>query len=256
METKEDLQEKLKEAVSVIGQLSNVQQKLNEARSQYKQLKKNKKMTIIAKACIVITFLLGLMGVIVSFQYDEVEMTVASLVAVIVWIAIVFAFFKVINILRNRAVDNYNKMATEGNEAAQIQEQSALKELQKLQIVYQERLASWYPENYCCLDAAEFFYDAVKNYRADNLKEAVNLYETTLHQRRVEDNQKQAIRQQKLNNLLTIGNLAMQTATLGAINNQTASLQNAMNDQNAAINRNTDALRGLKDKLSTPTWLR
>lgn len=43
METKEDLQEKLKEAVSVIGQLSNVQQKLNEARSQYKQLKKTKK---------------------------------------------------------------------------------------------------------------------------------------------------------------------------------------------------------------------
>ena len=80
------------------------------------------------------------MGVIVSFQYDEVEMTVASLVAVIVWIAIVFAFFKVINILRNRAVNNYNQMATEGNEAAQIQEQSALKELQKLQIVYQERL--------------------------------------------------------------------------------------------------------------------
>ena len=42
METKEDLQEKLKDAVSVIGQLSNVQQKLNEARSQYKQLKKQK----------------------------------------------------------------------------------------------------------------------------------------------------------------------------------------------------------------------
>ena len=82
------------------------------------------------------------------------------------------------------------------------------------------------------------------------------MYETTLHQRRVEDNQKQAIRQQKLNNLLTIGNLAMQTATLGAINNQTASMQNAMNDQTSAINRNTDALRGLKDKLSTPTWLR
>lgn len=253
METKEDLQEKLKDAVSVIGQLSNVQQKLNEARSQYKQLKKNKKMTIIAKACIVITFLLGL---IVTFQFDEAGMKIGMLFVVIFWTAIVFAFFKVINILRNRAVNNYNQMATEGNEAAQIQEQSALKELQKLQVVYQERLAFWYPENYCCLDAAEFFYDAIKNYRADNLKEAINLYETTLHQRRVEDNQKQAIRQQKLNNLLTIGNLAMQTATLGAINNQTASMQNAMNDQNAAINRNTDALRGLKDKLSTPTWLR
>lgn len=246
METKEELLVNLKDAVSILGQLSNVQQRLNEARSQYKQLKKNKKMTIIAKACIVMTVLSGLMGVIVSFQDDEVEMRVGSLVAVIVWTAIVFAFFKVINILRNRAVDNYNKMATEGNETAQIQEKSALEELQKLQVVYQERLASWYPENYCCLDAAEFFYDAVKNYRADNLKEAINLYETTLHQRRVEDNQKQAIRQQKLNNLLTIGSIAMQGATLGAINNQTASMQNAMNDQTAAINRNTDAIRGLR----------
>ena len=243
METKEDLQEKLKDAVSVIGQLSNVQQKLNEARSQYKQLKKNKKMSVIAKACIVITFLLGL---IVTFQFDEAGMKIGMLFVVIFWTAIVFAFFKVINILRNRAVDNYNKMATEGNETAQIQEKSALEELQKLQVVYQERLASWYPENYCCLDAAEFFYDAVKNYRADNLKEAINLYETTLHQRRVEDNQKQAIRQQKLNNLLTIGSIAMQGATLGAINNQTASMQNAMNDQTAAINRNTDAIRGLR----------
>ena len=243
METKEDLQEKLKDAVSVIGQLSNVQQKLNEARSQYKQLKKNKKMTIIAKACIVITFLLGL---IVTFQFDEAGMKIGMLFVVIFWTAIVFAFFKVINILRNRAVNNYNQMATEGNETAQIQEKSALEELQKLQVVYQERLASWYPENYCCLDAAEFFYDAVKNYRADNLKEAINLYETTLHQRRVEDNQKQAIRQQKLNNLLTIGSIAMQGATLGAINNQTASMQNAMNDQTAAINRNTDAIRGLR----------
>ena len=246
METKEELLANLKDAVSILGQLSNVQQRLNQARSQYKQLKKNKKMTIIAKACIVMTVLFGLTGVIVSFQYDEVEMRSMMLFAMIFCIAIVFAFFKVINILRNRAVDNYNKMATEGNEAAQIQEQSALKELQKLQIVYQERLASWYPENYCCLDAAEFFYDAVKNYRADNLKEAVNLYETTLHQRRVEDNQKQAIRQQKLNNLLTIGSIAMQGATLGAINNQTASMQNAMNDQTAAINRNTDAIRGLR----------
>ena len=173
-------------------------------------------------------------------------MKIGMLFVVIFWTAIVFAFFKVINILRNRAVDNYNKMATEGNETAQIQEKSALEELQKLQVVYQERLASWYPENYCCLDAAEFFYDAVKNYRADNLKEAINLYETTLHQRRVEDNQKQAIRQQKLNNLLTIGSIAMQGATLGAINNQTASMQNAMNDQTAAINRNTDAIRGLR----------
>lgn len=246
METKEELLANLKDAVSILGQLSNVQQRLNQARSQYKQLKKNKKMTIIAKICIVMTVLFGLTGVIVSFQFDEVEMRSMMVFAMIFWIAIVFAFFKGINILRNRAVDNYNKMATEGNEAAQIQEQSALKELQKLQIVYQERLASWYPENYCCLDAAEFFYAAVKNYRADNLKEAVNLYETTLHQRRVEDNQKQAIKQQKLNNLLTVGSIAMQGATLGAINNQTASMQNAMNDQTAAINRNTDAIRGLR----------
>ena len=89
METKEELLVNLKDAVSILGQLSNVQQRLNEARSQYKQLKKNKKMTIIAKACIVMTVLSGLTGVIVSFQYDEVEMTVASLVAVIVLIIII-----------------------------------------------------------------------------------------------------------------------------------------------------------------------
>lgn len=84
-----------------------------------------------------------------------------------------------------------------------------------MQIAYRERVGYWYLDNYCSVEVVEFFYNAVMNYRAGNLKEAINLYETFLHQRREEDNQKKAIEQQKLNNLLSAGSLMMQGLALG-----------------------------------------
>ena len=238
MEEKEELLTKLKDAVSIFGQLSNVQQKLNQARGQYKKLKANKKFPKRAKFLMV---MFGFWGIILMFV-DEEANKFSELFSLIIAIGIIYAFYKGINILKNRSIDKYNKNANEVNAAAHAQEQAALNELQRLQALYRERLASWYPDSYCSLDAAEFFYNVISNYRADNLKEAINLYETTLHQRRVEDNQQQALKQQKLNNLLAIGNIAMQGATLGAINNQSASMQNA-------INQNTDAIRDLRNKL-------
>jgi len=82
------------------------------------------------------------------------------------------------------------------------------------------------------------------------------LYETALHQRRVEDNQQQAIKQQKLNNLLSVASIGMQVANIGAINNQTQSTVGALNNQTSAMNRNADELKKINDKLSTPKWLR
>ena len=48
---------------------------------------------------------------------------------------------------------------------------------------YTQEVAPWYPPAYCYVDAAEFLLQAVQNYRADTMKEAMNLYEDTMHKK-------------------------------------------------------------------------
>ena len=114
----------------------------------------------------------------------------------------------------------------------QVKENAVLVDLQNVQVVYRDKLASWYPENYCSVDAVEFFYNSIKNYRADNLKEAINLYETALHQRRVEDTQKQALQEQRLNNL---ANLVMQGAALGEMSRHNATTEFELQKANRTL---------------------
>lgn len=241
METREELLNGLKDAVSIIGKLGNIQQRLTRVRNQYKShLPNSKRMKrggiffIIAMA-VVGEVLVGSIGI-------------PTIGAILGGVGGYFAkknFYKV----QNEKIDNEN-------EEIKKQEQAVLNDLQQVQAEYGERVGTWYPENYCSVDAVEFFYNAVKNYRADNIKEAINLYETALHQRRVEDNQQQAIKQQKLNNLLSVASIGMQVANIGAINNQTQSTVGALNNQTSAMNRNADELKKINDKLSTPKWLR
>lgn len=252
METREELLGGLNDAVSVIRKLANIQQRLNQVRSQYRSEIPNKKLgkvaklaiVIIAAACIYMCFTALLSFDIFGLIYSLLEG------------AVVCGIIIGVNILKNKKIDSDNEEIAVRNEALKKQEQPILEELRQVQIAYQERVGYWYPDNYCSVEAAEFFYDVIKNFRADNIKEAINLYETTLHQRRVEDNQKQAIKQQKLNNLLAVGNLVMQGAAINSAENQAQATRNAINNQTSAINRNADALQSVKDKLSTPKWLR
>ncbi len=74
------------------------------------------------------------------------------------------------------------------------------------------------------------------------MKEAINLYETALHQRRVEDTQKQALQQQeqmlqqqKLNNLLSVGSLVMQGAALDEMSRHNATAEFEMQKANRTL---------------------
>ena len=64
------------------------------------------------------------------------------------------------------------------------------------------------------------------NHRATTVQEMVNLYETEMHQRRMEAGQQQILNQQRIGNMLQIGNLFMQGQILNQaqqINANTAS---------------------------------
>lgn len=74
------------------------------------------------------------------------------------------------------------------------------------------------------------------------MKEAINLYLDEEHKRRMEQSQQEMlnkqesmIRQQKLNNILTVGSLVMQAGIQNAVNQNTA----AVNNMNNTIRRRT-----------------
>lgn len=216
MDTRDELLNQLSNAVSIIKQLANIQQNLNSVRSQYQpNVPANKKAKRRSWWIIVICAFIGYailkdIGVIIGI------------------VAGVFArkyYFK----FRNEKIDAENL-------EIQKKEQAVLDNLADVQKVYREQLGSWYPENYCSVDAVQYFYTAIKNFRADNLKEAINLYETSLHQKRVEDNQKQAINQQKLGNLLSAGSLVLQGVAIGEQSRHNASVEFEAKVANRTLN--------------------
>lgn len=241
METREELLNGLNDAVSIIRKLGNIQQRLTGVRNQYKShLPSSKRMKRG-----------GIFFIIAMVVVGEVLVESIGIPTIGAILGGVGGYFA-----KKAYYKAQNEKIDDENEEVKKQEQVVLNDLQQVQAEYRERVGTWYPESYCSVDAVEFFYNAIKNYRADNMKEAINLYETTLHQRRVEDNQQQAIKQQKLNNLLTVGSIAMQAANVNAIENQTQSTLGALRNQTSAVNRNADELKKINDKLSTPKWLR
>ena len=166
--------------------------------------------------------------------YMEFQELPALLIPLFMFVLPNFLFFFFRKKFKNEKIVEENKEIVARNKQLAIQEQSVLNELQQVQTLYRNHISSWYPTNYCSVDAVEFFYNAINNYRADTLKEAINLYEMTLHQRRVEANQRQAIREQQLSNLLSAENLAMQKRQLDAINYQTASINSGIESINRA----------------------
>lgn len=232
METREELLSGLNDAVSIFRQLSNIQQRLSQVRSQYRNVRPNKSM----KTWIIIIAVLGVGECILNLT----KVNIWGLIFAVLKTVVAYFVVKVIYNTMNKKIDRENEQINTNNGALQVQEQEVINDLQQVQIAYREKVSSWYPEKYCFVEAAEFFCDAIKNYRADSIKEAINLYENTLHQRRVEDNQKQAIKQQKLNNLLAVGSLAMQGAQLGEMSRQSA----AMNESNKTLRDIHSQLRG------------
>ena len=137
----------------------------------------------------------------------------------------------------NRQIDEYNMSID--RQVAELN-----KQLREVQQAYRERVLSWYPPNYCYIEAAEFFLNAVINRRADTIKECVNLYETTLHQQRVEANQQAMQNKMDLNNLMTAGSLILEGKILKetrTTNSKLDSINSNISQAASSINANISA---------------
>lgn len=121
-------------------------------------------------------------------------------------------------------------------------------DMQNIRQIADEHLY-WYPRNYCYSEAVNYFIEVIANFRADTLKEAVNLYVEELRHRQILDTQQQLVHQQKISNVLSTANLFVNLSTLNAvnqnttaINNQTSSLRSAISNQTSSINNQTEKI--------------
>lgn len=242
METREELLDGLKEAISLMKQITDLTYRKKTV-NQNKEGIRPEIEALTGFRAVILELIVGavllwpainkmvleIAGQIIAKNESAVDRmsegvqavwyVIIQLIPVVIAAILAILVKKLVNkgiVIMNKRIEKENVEIMLHNDFVQKDVEVVRQQLLRIQIAYRDHVLPWYPENYCYIAAAEFFYDAVKNYRADTLKEVINLYENTMHQRRVESNQKQmienqeeAIRQQKLNNILTVGVMLM-----------------------------------------------
>lgn len=126
---------------------------------------------------------------------------------------------------------------------------------EELQMLIDEmfnQTSAWYPQSYYSLNAVQFFINVVENYRADSIKEMVNLFEATREQenmKRAQEDiirnlQQQTLNQEKINRQLQFANV-MNIASMF----QQSNMMEAMNANTRAVMANKGAVNSVNSTL-------
>lgn len=105
-------------------------------------------------------------------------------------------------------------------------------EANKLDAEIEKEVEKWnnmfpeFPMQYAYTYATYYFYQALKTYRADNIKEVINSFEEYLYRERMIDAQNEIIQEQRANNIIAEQNLYVNLANLNELRNQTQVIQN------------------------------
>lgn len=88
------------------------------------------------------------------------------------------------------------------------------REMMEIRGIARQRLGRWYPPDYMYSEAVNFFIGAFQNYKVNDMREAVNLYDRKLYedeqleiQRGMNELQREQNRLQKMQNILSAANL-------------------------------------------------
>ena len=265
MKTREELISGLQYALNLMRETANLQNKRNNLLLQYVGFHTSKEpwgktkllmtgiATGIATIILVPVIIVSIMQFLFGIYFENPFIAFIALVLKVLFkyspipIGILSAIFipKVINQSiekKNRIIQYKNEEIKKRNITIAKSENAIIERLKSINKEYGERILPWYPNDYCYIDAAFHFLHYIENYRADNMKEAINLYLDEEHKRRMEQSQQEMlnkqesmIRQQKLNNILTVGSLVMQAGIQNAVNQNTA----AVNNMNNTIRRRT-----------------
>ena len=126
---------------------------------------------------------------------------------------------------KNKSVRRNNARIEKKNWALFMQYREQMEYYNHYQLQLAELTRGWFPPNYLTYDCVNFFIDALENWRADNLKELVNLYAQEMHNRRMEEMQNSVVRQQQLSNVFHLLEIGMHAYSHAAIQSKLSSIE-------------------------------
>lgn len=171
----------------------------------------------------------------------------------------ILGFLAIIKV-KNMDTQRKNAQIRKHNSVVQVDYDKTVQQLSVLKRDLRTFGEGWYPPKYYSLDAVNFFIDALTNFEANSLSEAVKLYVQTqqfnqlmqsqktliqLGQQQVV-NQEAMLRELKFANVLNVQNLALQFSTVSAINANTAAVNNASSRGSYDTNRILDKMNEFK----------
>lgn len=268
MQTRDQLLQGLNRAVELMRSTVNLQAEWNQIRGQYVPQAPPAPHTSPSKYILIvlgITVALNICqaGNLIAILFFWTGRQIASVISLAATVGLGFLIALPIRKALDKSIDKKNQQlvglnanAAARNQALAARSQEIERQLQMVNAAYTQEVAPWYPPAYCYVDAAEFLLQAVQNYRADTMKEAMNLYEDTMHKNRMEQAQQESLKQQKLNNLLTAGVAVANVLNTVAVNRNTAAVQegassirSAINSHTRAIGNNTDAVNNVANAI-------
>lgn len=229
---------------------TEAQQQLQNIRAQYRNTTETRKIGKWGKiilAIVAIWIVVTVMSAIADIPKEGASGIFTAIFMIFVCAivgAVAFWGIRFYNSMRNKKIEADNVQIMNANNAIQVQEQNAIQVYNAAYEQYQAKAVGVLPEKYLNLNAISAIYDMIEGQRADTIKEAINVYETTMHQQRMEQGQKEQLKQQKVNNMLAAGNLFMPGMQLQEQSRQTD-----------AIYQNNKEIRNVYNKLNgTDGW--
>ena len=210
-------------AHDLMHRVVGLQNRINQLTTQFaaKKEKKTKRHPLLYA---ILGFLIAF-TLITSTIWNVVNLIISAIIGAVLYKVIAKTADKS-RAQRNAAIDQSNAQVEANNQALAQNIEQTKQEIFAVQQRWAAEVAPWYPMDYDNIAAVDFFLSAVRNHRATTVQEMVNLYETEMHQRRMEAGQQQMLNQQRIGNMLQIGNLMMQGQILSQaqqINANTAS---------------------------------
>lgn len=203
-------------------------------------VKRNEKSNLKILAYAILILLAANLFYTVIINAFYLDMIIMAFLAIAALIAILLVVK-----IKNKKIDERNIEVDVDNMHAQIQYDKTVQTLEQYKKELFEKSGSWYPRAYYTQDAVEFFVNAVENYRADTVKEMVNLYEKSEHYKRMEAGQRKMMQNQarmlesqermlagqqeelqqlKFANALNIANFVMNMRAVDSIDRNTAAI--------------------------------
>lgn len=120
---------------------------------------------------------------------DEMNFGMALLMLLLVGAVIAVEYYVIT--YKNKNIDRYNEKVVLNNNEVEMQRMTLYNQYKTISEELVLNTKTWYPPKYYCIEAIDFFIEAVINFRADSVEKMVNLFVATEHNNKMAEFAKQ-----------------------------------------------------------------